>query len=153
MGVSQYGDVSFKLAGKDWTVRVGTREFKALEDRFKVAGIARCVNVGLESMTNKIGLGQIGLSKAHPTLTEDEVADLYDCIPVAGETKLEAAIIDAIKAYAPRLFESAKKSRLDLIAFCRSHQGEGDEEVLALFEEQERKAATPNAPAAPAATP
>src|SRR5690348_10639166 len=99
-----YGDVDVSLDGKIYVVRVGNLEFWKLQEAYGVKGIGPCLVAAMESTENTIKFFRVALSRAHPDLTDAEVANLMDYRPGEGKKSLSAAVEEAVKFSCPELY-------------------------------------------------
>ncbi len=101
LGVStEYGDVLVTIAGTDYTLRIGEREWYAAESKFKVKGVDKVVDKANESVENTVDFYIIALTRHHGEelkkkdgLTRDKVSDLMDWKPAEeGQPTLRDAL-------------------------------------------------------------
>ena len=109
------GEASFEAGGARWTMRFGNREFCALEEHFGCpwAEVAR----RLDGEGFRFGafreVVRIGLSRAHPQLTSDQVSDLIDELGLAEATRMVGACIQAAMPQAAASGEAPAAAQAD----------------------------------------
>ena len=72
------GETEFTAGGKTYTFRVGTNEMVDLEAKLGVVNILKAFSDGKVGMAGLRTLAQIGLSRHHKDLSEEEAGDIVD---------------------------------------------------------------------------
>jgi hypothetical protein len=99
-----YGDVSFTLGGRTYTVRFGNLAWDAI---YKALGVAEPSTViarviGGDKEARDVLLRE-GLATYQPEITTAEARTLYDQIPIEGERSLWSATWEALAVALPKL--------------------------------------------------
>lgn len=99
------GDVNIEINGKPYVVRMGTREWLAAEDAFKVKGIpaiTKLINTHEKSLAE---FYRIALSRYHGGMKVNEIYELMDWRGEAGAPTLKDALERALSYSRPAFFK------------------------------------------------
>ena len=103
------GDMTVTLRGETYIVRVGTREWRAAEKKFRCEGISNVLTHVNSTVEKSAQFYQIALSRHHSELSLDAVMDLMDVRGTVAEGEhepatLQQAVALAMHANKPVLF-------------------------------------------------
>jgi hypothetical protein len=102
--VALYGDVTFTLSGRAYTVRFGNLAWDAI---YKALGVADPAAVIARILAGDKDARDVvlreGLATYHPEITTEEARTIYDQIPVEGERSLWSATWEALSIALPKL--------------------------------------------------
>lgn len=106
--------VGFKIVGGEmYKARLGMHEIALLQDAYEMHGtepvaIAAVINRRLKTLGDYITFGRIVLERAHPNITDTQVADLLDVSPYPGRDEPE--IVRALRELVTRAFPDEEGS-------------------------------------------